>query len=271
MQENGCVQHCKLCETLRLLKDSNRARGSGLLVTPLGMEEAGKSPFRLLLETEGFDSQTSFELPSPRLVEKSQAPTPELFYVDLEERESRAELGPLYVQSPTSTLPPYESFSPSKPFLTPQAASGVTQLSLQAHLESVHIRLRKRSTPLSQLLYRTSKLDTHYPRKVRETFKPETHSTILTPLARQRRMTSAAKGKVAVPDKTVRASEPRKPMWSLHRESPSRVTRVLAAPPRNYERVKGEGGVVKVKVPELRTEPIKMTPKRSEQLKRRMK
>jgi hypothetical protein len=35
--------------------------------------------------------------------------------------------------------------------------------------------------------------------------------------------------------------------------------------------VKGEGGVVKVKAPELRTEPIKMMSKLSEKPKRRMK
>lgn len=229
------------------------------------MEEAIKSPFRLLLETEGFDSQASFELPSPRLVENSQAPTPELFYVDLEERESRSEFGPLYMQS-------CEPLTPSKPFLTPQAASGCVPLSLQAHLESVHVRLRKRSTPLSQLLYRTAKPDSHSLRKARDLSK-DAHSTAFTPVgAGKKRLTPVVKGRPMGQEKTVRASEPRKPMWSPLRESPGRV-RVFASV-KSYEvklKPKGENGVAKIKGPELRAEPIKMTPKLSDKLKRRLK
>lgn len=231
------------------------------------MEEASKSPFRLLLETEGFDSQASFELPSPRLVENSQAPTPELFYVDLEERESRSEFGPLYMQS-------CEPLTPSKPFLTPQAASGCMPLSLQAHLESVHIRLRKRSTPLSQLLYRTAKPDSHNLRQGRELSK-DAHFTTFTPVGTgKKRLTPVVKGRPMGQEKAVRASEPRKPMWSPHRESPGRVVRVFAAPTKSYEvklKQKGENGVAKIKGPELRAEPIKMIPKLSDKLKRRLK
>lgn len=226
------------------------------------MEETGKSPFRLLLETEGFDSQASFELPSPRLVENSQAPTPELFYVDLE-RESRSEFGPLYIQT-------CEPLTPSKPFLTPQAALGSTPLSLQAHLESVHIRLRKRSTPLSQLLYRSTNPNSL--RKGRELSK-DTHSTVLTPVGPgKKRLTPVAKGRLTGQEKAVRASEPRKPMWSPHRESPGRAIRVFAGPAKSYDmKLKQKGEVGKTKGPELRTEPIKMTSKLGEKLKRRLK
>ena len=221
-----------------------------------------KSPFRLLLETEGFDSQASFELPSPRLIENSQAPTPELFYVDLEERESRTELGPLYTQSPNSTLPAFEPLPPQQSFLTPPAASRATPLSLQTHLESVHIRLRKRSTPLSQLLSRTTKADTLSLRKGRDPVKSEAHSAVV-PVGKKQ-LTPVTKSKLSA----VRTSEPRKPMWSPLRESPGRVTRVFAAPMKSYElRVKQK----RVRGPELRTEPIKLIAKLSEKPKRKLK
>ena len=233
------------------------------------MGELGKTPFRLLLETEGFDSQASFELPSPKLEENSQAPTPELFYVDLEERESRTDLYPLYVECPLPTLPSGESLTPQKPFFTPQAASGAVPLSLQAHLESVHLRLRKRSTPLSQFLSRSSKPEAPSLRKTRD-------SRLETTVQLGKRVTPLGKLKAVDTVKTgrIRASEPRKPIGNLRRESPGGMNRVLGMPLRSIEvRAKAKGDMLspKVKPPELRTEPIKMVSKLADRPKRRLK
>ena len=84
-----------------------------------------KSPFKLWVETETQDSQSSFNIPSPQLVEKSGASTTELFYFDFEQEHAAFPRNPSFslrsadhytVQAPTPSVVPVLNLALSPKF-----------------------------------------------------------------------------------------------------------------------------------------------------------